>query len=709
MEVGGGRFSLCSGILMKSFYLLYAGVTFLSSFLLFQVQPLISKHILAWYGGSSAVWVTAMLFFMVALAVGYVYVLLLSYLRPLYQVVVHGLITIAALASLWTHARVWPSAITPAHGDLHVVWSDPMLAVCMTLLITIGLPFALLSSTSSLMQLWYTNSTGKEPFSLYSVSNVGSLLGLLSYPIVFEPLFSTYTQGMFWGYGFFLYVVLLVGILILVLRNNQSTLHTVTVASEVDTDIPNKRLFLTWLLVASVPVTVLLAGTSFMTVSIAPVPFLWVGPLALYLLSFIISFKAGRHTPKWFNQAFVVITSFLTLILVLLGEAGVALTILVTHLSLFSISHWCHEYLYQVRPNPKHLTQFYVALSLGGISGSVVIKLSASYLLVLPIELMILLVGSSLVITYMWCMSPERVFPNIHIAYIRGIALVVMLVMVVSSSLHVYMKQRTIIAEERNFFGYKAVVDHTDKAVPFWSMQHGLTNHGYQVIEAGVPLIKPVSYYGASSGVAQAFGYIRSTSNESPHVVVAGLGSGGLAAYCLPGDNFTFIEIDTEVVSLAQKYFTYLDACKEHTIVVGDARLVLESEQQNKSVSYDLIILDAYADDMMPVHLLTTEAIALYSSLLTEEGIIAVHISSRYLNLLPVLKALVSDNALFAKHLLDRSPAEKTSSPSEWVLITKNKTVLEHEVFSEMKPISDDIKEIVWTDTYSALLPIVRF
>ena len=695
---------------MTFLYPLFATTIFLSSFLLFQVQPLIGKHLLPFYGGSSAVWVTAMFFFMVALAMGYVYALLLSKLRPFYQAAIHGLIIFATSVSLYTHSQAWPSAITPTVDDITISFTDPVLAVFSVLIVAIGLPFALLSSTSSLLQLWYGTLSGKEPFSLYSISNVGSLLGLLSYPILFEPFFTTYTQGALWSIGVFIYAALLLTVLFIFVLGTKGSINQVLIAKTPKGTAVPLRTFMLWTFVAAVPVMVLLAGTSFMTTAIAPVPFLWVGPLALYLLSFIFTFREGARPPMWTNEAFVVVTAILTLLLVITTEPSIVVSFLVTHLALFSISHWCHEYLYIKRPDKEHVTLFYVALSLGGIVGSLVIKVTSSYLLVMPIELLVILVGSVLVATYKWYFVEKSFLPQISVFQLRILAVCALSVVLFSSAHYIIVKQSNLVAAERNFFGFKAVTDNTDQKVPMWSMQHGLTNHGYQVFEEGKPVVLPVSYYSESSGVGKAFSYIRTSAKENPQIVVVGLGAGGLAAYCQPNDTFTFIEIDEEVVSLARNYFTYLDSCPQHTILVNDGRLELEAQRNGGNTKqYDLIVLDAYADDMMPVHLMTIEAVQTYSALLVEDGILAIHISSRYLNLLPVLNAIIKETGLPARHIFDRKPESELATASQWVLVSPSSTVFEDEAFAAMEAFSAEQKSLLWTDTYSALLPALRF
>lgn len=692
---------------MNFLYGIFAVTIFLSSFLLFQVQPLLGKHILPWFGGSSAVWVSAMLFFMVALAVGYIYAMYLSRLKLWYQVIIHIGVIIISVILIKSHSASWSSAITPDFSDLVLNFSDPVLAVFKTLLITIGLPFVLLSSTSSLLQVWYANLSGKEPFSLYSISNIGSLLGLLSYPLFFERYFSTHAQGEWWTYGFITYVGLLLLIVYVLLILKKPTSNQVVVKDL--ESVPTRKQFLIWTGIASVPVMTMLAGTTFMTSSIAPVPFLWVGPLALYLISFILTFRNGARLPLWVNEFLVLLFASLTILLIVIlsTTVNVVLLIIMMHVTLFSIYHWCHEYLYALRPKTEHLTNFYVALSIGGIVGSLLIKLSTSYLLVLPIELLFILVLSIAFITYRFFTNKSQVLSVLNQKQIKALVLSVLILVLVASGMYINRFEKNALDQERNFFGYKAVVDITVEGERGLALQHGMTNHGYQIFLDNKPQILPVSYYSSSSGVSKTFSYLRSRNVEKPKVAIAGLGSGGLLAYCQPEDDFTIFEIDPDVYTLAKENFTYLKHCPEAEVIISDARLAFTEINKNNREIYDLIILDAYADDMMPIHLLTVEAMTTYKDLLVEEGVIAVNISSRYLDLLPVLGALADTNNLSVRYLLDKKPATYGVA-SVWVLLAKTETVFAYEAFNELNDFSQVEKRVLWTDTYSALLPIVR-
>lgn len=696
---------------MFTYYSLFASTIFLSSFLLFQVQPLIGKHILPWYGGSSAVWVTALFFFMVALALGYIYALWLSRLKVLTQAIVHLLFIVLVVVQTIFHAKFWPSGITPNLESLSAI-ADPTWSVFVTLAVAIGLPFVLLSSTSSLLQLWYNRLSGQEPFALYSISNIGSLLGLLSYPILFEPLLSTYVQGDWWTFGLAIYLGLLSSIIFTLIYDNcrplANALKTVTV--RVSGTGVSLRQFFVWTGIASIPVATLLAGTTFMTTAIAPVPLLWVGPLALYLGSFIWTFRERTQPLQLeFNEGVVIAFGLGAVVLSSFGVTPVFVTIIIIHLSLFSIFHWCHEYLYSTKPEAENLTVFYVALSIGGVLGSLLIKISSLYILVLPIELSIILTGSILFILYRWYKSapvflPPKLKKNVEI-YAMALAALLCLVGINQ----VYTFEQDSQGQARNFFGYKAIIDYEHKGEKVQSMQHGMTNHGFQVIRDGVLQVEPSSYYGTTSGMGKAISYLRGSRDGGIKVAVIGLGAGSLAAHCKPGDEFTFVEIDPQVISLTQKYFTYLQSCPSAKVVLGDGRLIMENLKEDKpDTRYDMIVLDAYADDMMPVHLMTKEAFALYKNMLKEDGVIAINISSRYLDLMPVTAYLSEENNLAARHWFDRKPQSLTSVASYWVLFAQSEEVFSGEEFAEVQTFGDYKPRVKWTDTYSAILPVIK-
>ncbi len=682
-------------------YLLAATTIFLSSFLLFQVQPLIGKHILPWFGGSAAVWLTAMLFFMVALGVGYGYALLLSRLIPTLQVLAHTGFLLSVGMVLWRHAAQWPSAITPTIADVTVL-PDPAAAIVYTLLISIGLPFVALSATSTLVQLWYGRLSGQEPFSLYGISNIGSLLGLLSYPFVFERLLPTTVHGGWWSYGFIIYVALLG---ILMVWYYRAALPTSAATGITAAPITSRRFFL-WVGLTAIPVATLVSGTKFLTSAIAPVPFLWVVPLALYLISFIVSFRVHQQTNMLFSHGAMIVLGGLSATLLLATSTAILLLPIVLA-AMFMVYHVCHEALYEARPTTEGSPLYYVALALGGIVGSGAMTLIALYVLVIPVEFLLLLTA---VTAYsIWqVIVVQRAVSFFRIRH-RDVAFINIALLILLQVIYMVKIPASALVLERNFYGAKAIYERPvapDTVARF--VTHGKTNHGSQLQVDGEWIFTPVSYYATSSGVGRAFAHLHEQHEDGLRVVVMGLASGGLAAYCRPQDSFTFIEIDPAMVTFAQEYFTWLEFCPQVEIIVADGRLALAEEAaRGTGALYDLIILDAYADDMMPIHLMTEEAFKLYRSLLTDTGIIAINISSRYLELRPVLASFPLVTDLTGRSHYDIGPLPPGIYPSLWGVFSPDESIFTADSLSVLEPL-DTYTPVRWTDTYSALFPVVK-
>ena len=690
---------------MSRLYFLYAVTIFVSSFLLFQVQPLLGKHILPWFGGSPSVWITALFFFMGGLAVGYTYALLLTLLSRPNQILVHSVFLVLVLFTLYQSSLIWSSAITPSIGVI-AGSSDPAWSVFHVLAVSVGLPFVLLSSTSSLLQYWYGKATKNEPFSLYAVSNTGSLLGLLSYPIVFERLLSTDAQGYWWAIGFVVYAVLLVGLMIYHLQK-YSAQKEISLNKQKST-MPTVWRFLTWLLLASVPIMAMVTGTDYITGYVVAVPFLWIVPLALYLLSFIVSFRGQNRLPEKYIYFMMIFSSLLATSTVSTSiPLPVIPTVVLLFLAMFSVNHLCHEWLYSLRPEKEHLTAFYVALSFGGIFASSIVLLSSLYLVPIPVEF-IFIIGISGLISGFILLKQFSVFLK-HIHRLSTSTLVFTLLAIVISLFNIVGRHTSdVIASERNFFGYKAVTETKMSTGEIRrSLIHGVTNHGYQFLDSDFTH-EPVGYYSETSGVSMGFEYLRAKKSDGLRVAVAGLGAGALAGHCQEEDVFDFYEIDPQVISLAEEYFTYLEECSGHSIILGDARTELAkvAKKANRPV-YDYIILDAYADDVMPIHLMTTEAVHEYLSILEPDGVLAIHISSRYLNLMPVIQKLAMDNDVKAMSRLDKKFEPSVNVGSHWTLLAEG-WIFEGEFFEGFEIISESRLRL-WTDRYSSLLPLVMW
>lgn len=686
---------------ISSFYILCAGTIFLSAFLLFQIQPLISKHILPWFGGGAMVWITALFFFMFVLLAGYLYVLILSYLTLRFQKYVHLLLISLVAWLLLYNSSIWGSSITPSISEDYYS-SRPVLSILFVLWITIGSPFFVLSTTSSLLQLWYGKSTGDEPFSLYAISNIGSLLGLLSYPFLFEPIFTTQTQGMIWSGLFFLY---LIGIILILIKTKFVSSSKAPERHIIEQKIQISR-FLGWTWVASIPVMVMLTSTSYISGFVAAMPFIWIMPLALYLISFIISFRWWDRKIGWVTLLIVFFSSLIALLLMgFSGNKTIPILLIVLWMSVLSISHYCHEWLYEHRPMSAKLPWFYVALSLGGVLWSSIVLISTLFILKSPLEYVYILFPIMLVSLYqlykysLW----EEFLSKKQLWILCGFALLVF-------GLFIYnriMYTSQVVTMERNFYGSKKIIDYQNThGRTIRGLTHEMTTHGFEYKDS-TDAYMSYSYYTATSGIGRMMKYLREQSITPLDVGAIGLWAWILNTYCREGDSFTYFEIDPEVYTLAQKYFTFLSGCKNKEIKIGDARKLLSDEQKNTDKKYSIIVIDAYADDAVPAHLITTEAIKLYLSLLKENGVIAIHISSRYLDLLPVISGLAKDNTLEGRFYKDMSPPPEGSS-SLWAILTKDTLLFQGQSFDMMQDISK-IEPILWTDTKNALWQIVRF
>ena len=690
---------------IRLLYLLFAASTFVSSFLLFQVQPLVGKHIVPWYGGSAMVWVTAMLFFMVALAMGYLYALVVSRIALRLGAMVHIGLLIGVLCLVYWHSRLWPSAITPPVTVLESIATTPTLTVFLLLTLMIGAPFVVLSATSTLMQYWYAKLAEREPFTLYSISNIGSLCGLLSYPFVFEPWLATNAQGSLWTYGFVIAAALLLLVCGLVYTRASSMIH---VPQPVDLrhGVP-LRIFLAWMLVAAIPVFALLGGTSFMSSDIAPVPFVWVGQLVLYLVSFIYSFQPRFKIPRVLNPVLVLLVGSVCIALLAATEVHVFIMVAMIHVLIFVVAHWCHEHLYRTRPAVVALPWFYVALSFGGIVGSVAYSIASIWIFTVPVELLVLIIGTSLVAGYSILVSARLFARSWYRIVARGCIGILCGAVLVGAYHYGVQFKEGLLAEERNFFGYKAVTEHERGSYTVRSLRHGLTNHGNQPLIEGSLAVVPGTYYSRTSGVGRVITQLEAKS--SMRVLVAGLGVGSVAAYCRPQDTFTFFEIDDEVVRLAEEHFTLLASCPQARVQVGDARLLATAERETMTEPYDVLVIDTYADDMVPMHMLTREAFLVYQDLIAADGYIAVHISSRYLDLAPVLTAIANDADLVALEYFDDVPEYDYDSESQWVILSAKNNLSWRRLGGAPTYLNQLESGPLWTDTYSALLPIVQF
>lgn len=672
--------------------LIFAGTVFLSAFLLFQIQPIVAKMILPWFGGSSSVWSVCMVFFQAELLLGYAYVHWLhEKLTPHRQVLVH--VSLLALSLL-----MLPVAADPAwKGD---ALTDPSWAVFVVLTVAVGAPYLMLSTTGPLMQAWYAlafTKSGAEikPYRLYALSNLASMVALLSYPVVIEPFFGVQHQANMWsiGYAVFALGALLTGLV--VWRSHASQQAT----KQVDTTPAARPSFsecLLWIGLAATASILLLTLTQQLTNDVAPVPFLWVLPLSIYLLSFILCFDAPRY---YVRSAFLIALpiALLTVDFVMTNGQSVPVMVALLSISLFVFCMVCHGELVRRKPPVRHLTLFYLMLSVGGALGGTFVGLIAPVVFNAYFELPIgLFLCATLTTIVVWRESPKAL--RIAIA----IALVLYSARLIHLSLEYVTGYRVVM---RNFYSQLRVEDvptaHGIKRI----MRHGNIIHGEQYLDDALRR-KPTAYYCPQSGVGLA---LNSLSSAQPQKIgVVGLGVGTLATYGRPGNEMRMYEINDQVVDVALSEFTYLsDSPAKMVNVLGDGRLMLEREPPQQ---FDLLAMDAFSGDSIPTHLLTLEAMKIYLGHMKPDGILAVHITNQYLDLQPVMAAIGQHYGKVAlMYNLARNPAEPFCRHTIWVLLMSPERAatlpkeLQGGVKLEPRP---GFK--AWTDGFSNLLDILK-
>lgn len=603
---------------------LFATTVFLSAFLLFQIQPVVAKMILPWFGGSSSVWTLCMVFFQVELLLGYAYVHLLhEKLSARRQPWVHGALLLLSLATL-------PVVADPSwklDAQAFPTWS--VLGVLAT---TVGVPYLLLSTTGPLMQAWYARSfvsQGVQPYRLYALSNLASMLALLSYPVLVEPLLAVKPQAWVWSTGYALFVLVCVATAAYTVRRHSGTSATQTPPLE-DAPRPGWRECLMWVGLAATASMLLLAITRHLTQDVAPVPFLWVLPLALYLLSFILCFDAPRYYVRPFFLFIALPLAFVALDFAMNEGLDVPVLVGLLCAAVFVFCMVCHGELVRRRPPLRHLTLFYLMLSVGGALGGLFVGLVAPVIFNAYFELPLgLFLCALLVVLVLW---PELRAKRPR--WLRGALLLALLLYgarLSSISLD-YVQGYTEVV--RNFYSQTRIEDSVDEdgLGPVRSMVHGSITHGEQYLNHPK---RATAYYCERTGIGRA---LQSLPTDRPRQLgVVGLGAGTLAVYGRAGDEMRMYEINDQVLDLARKHFTYLKESAATIVpVLGDGRLMLEREAPQ---AFDLLAMDAFSGDSIPTHLLTLEAFDAYMRHMRPDGLLAVHITNTYLDLRPVMAA----------------------------------------------------------------------
>ncbi len=670
---------------VKPRQVLFKVVVFLASFLFFSIEPMTGKLLLPIFGGSSSSWLVLMLFFTTTMLLGYIYSHVLNKLPQFTQFKIHIPITLISVFTIFISTSLDIS-------DL-IITNNPILNVLIIAIIRIGLPFFILSTTSLNLQIWYSKIyQNRDPYFLYKISNFGALIGLISYPLIIEPNLTLSHQQTIWNILFILTCILTT---YLISISSKGT--GLSKSSKLKIDDSNYKLLTLWFILALVPNLLLFASTSFLTQGITGNPLLWVVPLLIYLTTYIIGF----NDVVWFSREFLY---FILLVLIMAFsftqiDGLIKWNSQALELSLiFSVSFLSglvfHHKLYELRPHPSNLTTFYVTIGLGGITAAIICSVIAPTLFSYYFELPITLLLTIILTIYLQLTISKSLVVSKEIYLVFALYCVVVLGF---GNMPFLSYNPNIIKRERNFYGVVTVEDNLntlpkDKAR---TLYNGNINHGFQYLSREKEII-PTSYYSADTGIGRLIYNRRKISGGAPmRIGVIGLGVGTLSAYCHPNDYFRYYEINNEVVDIARNKFTFLKNCillnGEVEIINGDARTSLASEN---SQHFDILVVDAFTDDAIPTHLLTTEALETYLSHMAPKGIIAFHITNRYLDLKSVLNSV-------AKHLNLVSYAHSIDV-AEWFFMMKNEDSDLPREFT--KPIVTKPNITPWTDDYSNIL-----
>jgi len=747
----------------------YALTIFLSAFLLFEVQPLMGKHILPWFGGGAGVWTACMLFFQCALLAGYSYAhLISSRLGVGRQVTVH-------LALLGFSLLLLP--ITPDESWKLLSPEAPTRQILALLLITVGVPFGLLASTGPLLSRWFSRAVpGGAPYRLYALSNAGSLLALLTYPFVVEPFLTLRTQAWAWSaaYGAF---VLSCGWCAwhffgsgtrgsenLAPDHGAGEPPCATGARGASEQAPGKHLLLLWTALAATASVMLLATTQQVSQDLAVIPLLWVLPLALYLLSFILSFDHDWWYKRWLFVPLLALGA-LAVVFIMSEELrlSVWIQIAVYSLTLFAACMVCHGELVRLKPGAAYLTRYYLVIATGGALGGVTVAVLAPHVLMDYWEYHLGLLGS--LVLAVLCIYRDRsarasraaqtalqdesrksrrrgkrkkrrsdkkraAQPPARAAFGAwlgwGAAAMVLVAVAAGLILDIRRDLQRSIDISRNFFG----VVHVLQVKEIRLMVHGRSVHGIQSRTSG-RRTEPTTYYGWDSGIgivldearrlktagANDGGMTLALASEAPatnsglRIGVIGLGAGTIGALTRSGDDLTYYEIDPDVERLARKYFAFIDdAPAQVNVVLGDARLVLAHEADSgQHRNFDVLAIDAFNSDAVPMHLLTREAMNLYLSHLKPDGLLAFNVTNRYVNLATVVRGLALDTGRQAVRIASTKRARANTLPADWVVVSNNPAFVEADTVRVAATdwTRDEPPPLLWTDEFASLWPAV--
>ena len=712
------------------------------SFLLFLVQPMVARMALPKLGGAPAVWNSAMLVYQALLLGGYAYAHMLGRVPPRLQAVIH--LAVLAVAALWLPigliAMDLPADAQPA------IWVPWLFGA------SIGPLFFAIAAQAPLIQRWYSVATGgRDPYVLYAASNIGSFGGLIAYPLLVEPTLALRSQSWLWTTGYVLVFLLVAACALMLPRRVADTPHVPHV-----TPPPGWLRVAHWVVLAFVPSGLMLATTTFLTTDIVAVPLLWVVPLGIYLLSFSLAFSDNRAIPE-------LLAKFTPVMLLLFGATLIAgqqfsayINALLGLVLLFMVSVSLHARMYALRPAPDRLTGFYLAMSVGGALGGVFSGLVAPILFDWTYEFPLLILVSGLLVPQififpfigrLWAGSDPQWQQIKVLAVSLAVALVVWVALsnpghflgpvpeiygfmavaliglfaigrpvpftvALAGALLVFGGYRSLQSSydgsrTRSYFGVYTVSDLPD----YRQLAHGTTIHGIQL--KGARVLQPTTYYMPGSGVGRALEALPDLYGDHARVGIVGLGAGTLTCYAKPGQKWRIYEIDPAVVRIARDSgkFSFLSHCLPNPdIAIGDARLRLAEEHD---ASFDLLALDAFSSDAVPMHLLTGEAFATYGRVVAPHGLLLVHISNRYLNLTPVVAGAAARGGWYGARILygpSKLEENAKAGPSEWIALSRDKATLDRLVArgGHWNPLVRRPGFDGWTDDYASIVPVLR-
>ncbi len=697
--------------------IMYAITVFLSAFLLFLVQPILAKYILPWFGGSPGVWNTCLLFFQVLLTAGYgLSHLLARKFSPKRQVA-------AILALLLVTIAFLP--VTPAKAWLPESLNAPTWHILRLLAASVGACYFLLSSISPLMQSWFSRTqAGLSPYRLYTLSNIGSLLAIAGYPLVIEPNLGLGFQTKLWSA---LYLVFAFFCCACALRqwNARSTgAHPAADGNAWSGDdmvgAPRRTDRILWLSLAALSSAMLMATTNQLCLDVAVVPLLWLLPMSLYLLSYILCF----HSERWYSR-----TAFGIALIVALAQTcwilsrGIYIPLPIQIISYaFTLFVCCMVScgeLVLLKPTPRHLTSFYLMISAGGALGGVFVTLIAPHVFKGYWEFHLCLAGTALLFLVVSFRDRQGRLYGGRPRFAWSLLLVSFLALALTLGLQIRDGVKDAVALKRNFFGTLKILEQNagDEEEHRVVMMHGRIEHGFQLTAAD-KRYWPTSYFGPNSGAGIAICFHPTRLNRALRhlrIGVIGLGAGTLAAYGEEGDYIRFYEINRDVVDFCDAYFTYCkDTAAQVDIVLGDARISLEREKSRQMQgNFDVFAVDAFSSDAVPVHLLTRECYRNYWYHLKSDGILALHVSSRYFNLNPVIRSLADldrERGIQAILVNDPGNSMQETDATSWILITSNRKFLNDpqvKIAATPWPV-EDAPNLLFTDDYSNLFRLLK-